>query len=167
MTEKACGMGSVDGRVIREEGAVEAHMKADTVVALKAGDKRKVGALRTVVAALKKERIDAGATPSEADEFTILGRERKRRLETIDVYEQGGRKDLADQERYEAELIGGYLPTELTDDDLAALIDQAVAVSGASTMKEMGKVMAQLMPKVAGRADGRRVSEAVRARLSG
>jgi uncharacterized protein YqeY len=167
MTEKACGMGSVEGRVIREEGAVEAHMKADTVVALKAGDKRKVGALRTVVAALKKERIDAGAKPSEADEFTILGRERKRRLETVDVYEQGGRKDLADQERYEAELIGGYLPTELSDDELTALIDEAVAASAASTMKEMGKVMAQLMPKVAGRADGRRVSEAVRARLSG
>lgn len=160
-------MGSVEGRQIRQEGLVEARIKADTVVALKGGDKRKVGALRTVTAALKKERIDAGATPTEADEFTILGRERKRRLETVDVYEQGGRKDLADQERYEAELIGGYLPTELSDAELTALIDEAVVAAGASTTKEMGKVMAQLKPKVAGRADGRRVSEAVRARLSG
>jgi uncharacterized protein YqeY len=142
-------------------------MKADTVVALKAGDRRKVLALRTLVAELKKERIDAGATPTESDEFTILGRERKKRLETVDVYEQGGRQDLADQERYEAELVSGYLPTELTDEELTALIDAAVSAAGASSVKEMGKVMAQLMPKVAGRADGRRVSEAVRARLSG
>jgi len=152
--------------VLREAGVVEAQMKADAMASLKAGDRRRVGALRTLVAALKKERIDAGATPSEADELTILGRERKKRLETVDVYEQGGRKDLADQERYEAELISGYLPAELTDEELAALIDAAVTAAAATSTKEMGKVMAQLMPKIAGRADGRRVSEAVRARLA-
>ena len=152
--------------MLREAGVVEAQMKADAMASLKAGDRRRVGALRTLVAALKKERIDAGATPSEADELTILGRERKKRLETVDVYEQGGRKDLADQERYEAELISGYLPAELTDEGLAALIDAAVTAAAATSTKEMGKVMAQLMPKIAGRADGRRVSEAVRARLA-
>jgi uncharacterized protein len=152
--------------MIREDGLVEARMKADAMASLKAGDKRKVVSLRTLVAVLKKERIDAGATPSESDELTILGRERKKRLETVDVYEQGGRKDLADQERFEAALISGYLPTEVTDEELAALIDEAVAAAAATSTKEMGKVMAQLMPRVAGRADGRRVSEAVRARLA-
>jgi len=151
----------------RQEGAVETRMKADTVAALKAGDKRTVGALRTIVAALKKERIDANRTPSEADELAALGRERKRRLEALDLYEQGRRADLADQERFEADLIASYLPAELSDADLAALVDKAVAAVGATSPKEMGKVMAQLMPKVAGRADGRRVSDAVRARLSG
>jgi uncharacterized protein len=152
--------------VPRVEGLVEARMKADAAASLKAGDRRRVGALRTLVAALKKERIDAGATPNEADELTILGRERKKRLETVDVYERASRQDLADQERYEAELISGYLPAELGDEELAALIDEAVAAAGATSVKEMGKVMSQLMPKVAGRADGRRVSEAVRARLA-
>jgi uncharacterized protein YqeY len=142
-------------------------MKADVVAALKAGDKRTVGALRTIVAALKKERIDANRVPGEADELAVLSRERKRRHEALELYEQGGRADLADQERFEAELIAGYLPAELSDADLAALIDEAMAAVGAASPKEMGKVMAQLMPKVAGRADGRRVSDAVRARLSG
>jgi len=142
-------------------------MKADTVTALKAADKRTVGALRTLVAALKKERIDANKAPSEADELAVLGRERKRRLEAVELYERGGRADLADQERYEAALIAAYLPAELPDAELAALIEEAVAAAGAASPKEMGKVMARLMPKVAGRADGRRVSEAVRARLSG
>lgn len=150
----------------RGEGPLEARIKADTVTALKAGDKRTVGALRTLAAALKKERIDANRIPSEAEELAVLGRERKRRLEAVDLYEQGGRTDLAEQERFEAGLIAGYLPAELSDAELAGLIDEAIQRSGASSPKEMGKVMAQLMPKVAGRADGKRVSAAVRARLS-
>jgi uncharacterized protein len=149
----------------REAGPIEARMRTDSVTALKAGDRRTVMALRTVIAELQKQRIDAGANPGEAEEFQILGRERKKRLETIDVYEQGGRTDLADQERFEAELIARYLPAEMSDEELAAIIDEAVAATGAASPKEMGKVMAALMPKVAGRADGRRVSEAVRARL--
>jgi uncharacterized protein YqeY len=154
-----------EGMVFREEGPLEARMKADVATALKAGDRRAATALRTLMAALKKERIDGGKTPSEADELAVLGRERKRRLEAVGVYEQGGREDLAEQERFEATLITGYLPAELSDEELAALIDEAVAAAGATSTKEMGKVMAQLMPQVAGRADGRRVSEAVRARL--
>ena len=140
-------------------------MRTDSVTALKAGDRRTVMALRTVIAELQKQRIDAGTNPAEAEEFTILSRERKKRLETIDVYEQGGRTDLAEQERFEAQLIARYLPAEMSDEELAAIIDEAVAATGAASPKEMGKVMAALMPKVAGRADGRRVSEAVRARL--
>jgi uncharacterized protein len=151
----------------REEGRVEGRMKADSMAALKAGDKRLVGALRLYVAALKKERIDTMKQPSESDELALLGRERKRRLESLETYRAAGRDDLADQEQYELDALEPYMPAELAHDELAAMIEEAVTACGASSAKEMGKVMAALMPKVAGRADGRRVSDAVRARLAG
>jgi uncharacterized protein len=151
----------------REEGHVEGRMKADSMAALKAGDKRLVGALRLYVAALKKERIDTMKQPSESDELALLGRERKRRLESVEVYRAAGRDDLAAQEQYELDALEPYMPAELADDDLAAMVEEAVTACGASSVKEMGKVMAALMPKVSGRADGRRVSDAVRARLAG
>ncbi len=150
----------------REEGSVEGRMKKDVGAALKAGDKRRAGALRLFVAALKKERIDAGKQPSESDELTVLGRERKRRAEAMETYDQAGRQDLAEQERYENDVLQEYMPKALGDGELDELVEAAVSSSGASTVKDMGKVMAALMPQVAGRADGRRVSEAVRARLS-
>lgn len=149
----------------REDGLIEGRMKADSLAALKAGDRRLTGALRLYVAALKKERIDARRLPSEGDELAVLGRERKRRHESLETYEAAGRADLADQERYELEALEPYMPAGLGDDELARLIDEAVAATGAASPRETRKVMAQLMPKVAGRADGRRVSDAVRARL--
>ncbi len=150
----------------RVEGAVESRIKADSLAALKAGDKRLVGALRLYVAALKKERIDARKDPSEADELAVLSRERKRRQESLETYEAAGRDDLADQECFELEALEAYMPAGLSDDELTVLVDEAVAAAGATSPREMGKVMALLMPQVAGRADGRAVSEAVRARLS-
>jgi len=151
----------------REDGAIESRMKADSLAALKAGDKRLVGALRLYVAALKKERIDARRDPSEADELAVLSRERKRRQESLETYAAAGRADLADQERFELQALEAYMPAGLSDDELTALVEEAVAASGATSPREMGKVMALLMPRVAGRADGRAVSEAVRTRLSG
>ena len=97
----------------------------------------------------------------------MLKRERKRRAEAIEVYDQAGRTDLADQERYEEELLKSYMPEELTDAELEALVDEAVAATGAVTPKDMGKVMGWLKPKVAGRADGKKLSEMVRGRLGG
>jgi uncharacterized protein YqeY len=150
----------------REEGPIEGRIKADSMAALKAGDKRTTNALRLYVAALKKERIDAMKQPSEADELALLGREKKRRLESVDVYRAAGREELAEQELFELAALEAYMPAELSDDELAGLVDEAVAACGATGPKEMGKVMAQLMPMVAGRADGRRVSDAVRSRLA-
>jgi len=149
----------------REEGAVEARIKADTITALKAGDKRKAQALRLLTAALKKERIDSRKQPTEADEYALLGRERKRRQESAEVYEKAGRADLLEQEDFEAGLIESYLPAGLSEAELTALVDETIAAVGASSPKEMGKVMAALMPQVAGRADGKLVSATVRARL--
>jgi uncharacterized protein YqeY len=151
----------------REEGPIEGRIKADSMAALKAGNRRLVNALRLYVAALKKERIDTMKQPSEADELVLLGRERKRRQESLETYRSAGRDDLAAQEQYEIDMLEPYMPAELADEQLAALVTEAVTACGATTTKEMGKVMAALMPRVAGRADGRRVSEAVRARLAG
>jgi uncharacterized protein len=152
---------------MRELGAIEQRIKDDATAALKAGDRRRREALTQFVAALKKERIDSRKDPSEADELVVLKRERKRRAEALDLYEKAGRTDLADQERYEAELLASYMPEELSGDELIRLVDEAIAATGAASPKEMGKVMAQLMPQVAGRADGKALSELVRARLGG
>ncbi len=152
---------------MRELGTIEQRIKDDATAALKAGDKRRRQALTQIVAALKKERIDSRKDPTEADELAVLKRERKRRLEALALYEQAGRQDLADQERYEAELLAAYMPEELSSEELAALVDAAIAATGAACVKEMGKVMAQLMPQVAGRADGKAVSELVRSKLGG
>ncbi|NLT93068.1 MAG: GatB/YqeY domain-containing protein [Actinobacteria bacterium] len=152
---------------MRELGAIEQRIRDDAVAALKAGDKRRREACSSFVAALKKERIDSRRQPTEADELTVLKRERKRRAEAILVYEQAGRTDLVDQERYEEDLLKGYMPEELTGAELRALVDDAVAATGAVTPRDMGKVMGWLKPKVAGRADGKTLSDLVRARLGG
>jgi len=152
---------------MRELGAIEQRIKDDGIAALKAGDKRRREACSSFVAALKKERIDSRKEPTEADELTILKRERKRRAEAIALYDEAGRQDLADQERYEEELLKSYMPEELSDAELEELVDEAVAATDAVTPKDMGKVMGWLKPKVAGRADGKKLSEMVRGRLGG
>ena len=152
---------------MRELGAIEQRIKDDATAALKAGDRRRREALVQFVAALKKERIDSRKEPSEADELVVLKREKKRRSEALELYEQAGRADLADQERYEAGLLAAYMPEELSGAELEAMVDEAIAASGAASPKEMGKVMGLLMPKVAGRADGKALSDLVRAKLGG
>jgi uncharacterized protein len=152
---------------MREPGELEERIRRDAVAALKANDRRRRAALSSIVAALKKERIDSREAPTKADELVVLKRERKRRAEAIEVYDRAGRKDLADQERYEEELLASYMPEELGDDELERFVDEALAATGASTPKEMGKVMGWLMPKVAGRADGKKLSGLVRAKLGG
>ena len=149
----------------REAGRVEQQIKADTVAALKAGDKQRTQALRLLTAALKRSRIDAGETPSETEELVVLKRERKRRLEAAELYDKAGRQELADKERYEEEIIAGYLPEELGDEQLAAIVDETIAALGASTPKDMGKVMGAVMKAVAGHADGALVNQMVRSRL--
>jgi uncharacterized protein len=152
---------------MRELGALEQHIKEDAIQALRDGDKRRREALTSFVAALKKERIDSRRQPTEADELAVLKRERKRRAEAIELYDQAGRADLADQERFEEGLLEQYMPEELSEAELSQLVDEAVAATQAVTPKEMGKVMGWLKPKVAGRADNKLLSELVRARLGG
>jgi uncharacterized protein len=136
------------------------QVQADVRVAMKAGDRDRAGALRMVVDALQKD-----AKLGDGDEVAVLQRERKKRLEAAEAYGEAGRDEQASTESFEAELIEGYLPRQLSDEELAELVDAAVAETGASEQKQMGQVMGALMPKLGGRADGKRVSAAVRERL--
>jgi uncharacterized protein YqeY len=137
------------------------RVQTDTKAALKAGEKERVHALRLIASELQKAAKEDGA-----DDLEVLQRERKRRLEAAEAYRGGGRDDRADAEEREAEIIASYMPEQLSDQELGAIVGDAVAESGASSPKEMGKVMGVVMPKVKGRADGKRVSEAVRERLT-
>ena len=129
------------------------RVKQDLTSAMKAGEKDRVGALRLVLAELQKD-----AKEGAGDEVAVLRRERKRRQESATAFRDGGRPELADAEEAEARIIGGYLPAELSDDELRAIVAAAVAETGAASPKDMGQVMKAAMPRVAGRADGRRVS---------
>lgn len=136
------------------------QVQADVRAAMKAGDRERAAALRMVVDSLQQD-----AKLGKGDEVAVLQRERKKRLEAAEAYGEAGREEQAKAERFEAELIESYLPAQLSDEDLAELVDAAVAETGASEQKQMGQVMSALMPKVGGRADGKRVSAAVRERL--
>lgn len=137
------------------------RLQADTTAAMKAGEKERVGALRMIVNELQK-----AAKEGSADEIAVLQRERKRRLESAEAYREAGRDDLAGGEQREAEIIEQYLPQQLSDEELRALVGDVVAETGASSPKEMGQVMSQVMPKVQGRADGKRVSAVVKELLT-
>ena len=138
------------------------RIQSDTREAMKAGERDRVAALRMIVDALQKDRKEGGG-----DEVAVLRRERKRRLEAAEAYRTGGSGERAKAEEAEAREIERYLPAELSDAELAGVVDEAIAASGAAQPSEMGKVMGALMPKVAGRADGKRVSAIVRERLAG
>jgi uncharacterized protein len=137
------------------------QVQDDVKSAMKAGERERVRALRMVADALQKAEKDNGGDPVD-----VLQRERKRRLEAAEAYRDGGRAEAADAEQREADLIASYLPEQLSDDELNAIVGDAVAESGASSPQEMGKVMAVVMPKVKGRADGKRVSAAVKEMLT-
>jgi uncharacterized protein YqeY len=141
------------------------QVKQDVTTALKAGDRERAGALRLITNELQKAHKEAAG--SEADEVAVLQRERKRRIEAADAYREAGRDDLAAGEQREAELIEQYLPAQLSDDELHAIVGDVVAETGASSPKEMGRVMSMVMPRVQGRADGKRVSAVVKEKLSG
>lgn len=137
------------------------RVQDDVKTAMKAGERDRVGALRMIVHALQQE-----AKEGKDDEVAALQRERKRRIDAAESLREGGRDDQAAAEESEAELIEGYLPEQLSDEELSELVTGAVEETGASEAKDMGAVMKSLMPKVGGRADGKRVSQAVREKLN-
>jgi uncharacterized protein YqeY len=136
------------------------QVQADVRKAMKAGERERASALRLIVDSLQQD-----AKLGKGDEVAVLQRERKKRLEAADAYREAGREEQAGAESFEAELIEGYLPAQLSDEELAELVDSAIAETGASEQREMGQVMSTVMPKVGGRADGKRVSAAVREKL--
>ena len=132
-------------------------VKEDLAAAMRAGERDRVGRLRLVLSELQK-----AAKEGNDDEVGVLRRERKRRLDAASQFRDAGRDDLVASEEAEAELIGAYLPAELSDEELKALVAEGISEAGATSPKDMGNVMKVVMPKVGGRADGRRVSAAVK-----
>jgi uncharacterized protein YqeY len=137
------------------------QVQEDVKTAMKAGERERVGQLRMLVNALQTEQKEG-----KGDEVAALQRERKRRLDAAEALREGERTEQAGKEEAEAKLIEGYLPDQLSDEELDQLVAGAVEESGASEPKDMGGVMKVLMPKIAGKADGKRVSQAVREKLS-
>jgi hypothetical protein len=136
------------------------QVQADVRTAMKAGERERAAALRMIVDSLQQD-----AKLGKGDEVAVLQRERKKRLEAADAYREADRAEQEGAERFEAELIEAYLPAQLSDEELGELVEAAIAEAGASEQKQMGQVMSALMPKVGGRADGKRVSTAVREKL--
>jgi uncharacterized protein YqeY len=136
-------------------------VKQDLTTAMKAGEKARVGALRLVLSELQKAAKDGND-----DELAVLRRERKRRLESAEAFRNAGRVELAEGEESEAAVISAYLPAELGDEELRAIVTQAIADTGASSPKDLGGVMKVAMERAGGRADGKRVSAAAREALN-
>jgi uncharacterized protein YqeY len=136
------------------------RVQADTRDAMRAGEKSRVGTLRMLASVLQQDE-----KLGDADEVAACQRERKKRLEAAEAYRDAGREETAVGEEAEAAVIEAYLPAQLPDDELAELVSAAIEEAGATEPKDMGAVMGVLMSKVQGRADGKRVSEAVRTQL--
>jgi uncharacterized protein YqeY len=136
------------------------QVQTDARTAMKARDKERASALRMIVDVLQQD-----AKLGKGDEIAVLQRERKKRVEAAEAYENAERTEQAAAERFEAELIEGYLPQQLSDEELGEIVANAIAETGATEQRQMGQVMSAVMPKVAGRADGKRVSAAVREKL--
>lgn len=136
------------------------QIREDARAALKDGDRKRASALRMIQDVLQQD-----AKLGQGDEVAALQRERKKRMEAAEAFADGGRYEQAEAERFEAELITAYLPAQLSDEELTELVRDAIAETGATEQKQMGQVMGLLKDKVAGRADGKRVSTEVRTQL--
>lgn len=135
--------------------------------AMRDRDRKKLGVLRLVTAAIKQKEVDERIDLDDAAILAVLEKMTKQRRESLEQYEKAGRDDLAGQERFELELLQHYMPEPLGEAQLVELIDQAIAASGAESMRDMGPVMAAVKEQAQGRADMKAVSNLVRARLSG
>lgn len=149
--------------------ALKDRLQADLTTSMKSRDELRSATLRMVLTAVKTEEV-AGKTARELDDaevVTVLNREAKKRREAAEAFDQGGRPERADRERAEGEVIAGYLPAQLSDDEVSSLVAAAIAETGASGPQAMGQVMKAVTPNTAGRADGGRVAAEVRRQLAG
>jgi len=146
-------------RVLRDR--ISDEMRA----AMKAREQTRVSTLRMLMAAMKNTQVEKGHELSDDEVLEVVAREAKRRRESMEAFEKGGRAELVEKEGAELAVLEAYLPEQLGEDELGALVEEAIAETGASSPKEMGAVMKVVMGKVKGRADGAAVSAMVRARL--
>jgi len=143
------------------------RLQDDMKAAMKAGDKRRLGVVRLINAAIKQREVDERVELDDTQVLVVLDKMLKQRRDSIAQYEQAGREDLAAQEHFEVEVCQAYMPAALAEDEIAGLIAEAIDSTGASGMQDMGKVMALLKPKLQGRADMAAVSKQIKAKLTG
>ena len=137
----------------------------DVKDAMRSRDKPRLATLRLITAAIKQQEVDERIELDEAQVLALLDKMCKQRRESISQFEKAGRDDLIAQEASELELIKTYLPEQLTEDEIAALIEETMATTGAASIKDMGKIMGQLKPRLQGRADMSAVSAMIKAKL--
>ena len=147
--------------------SLTARINDDVKAAMKAKDKPRLGVLRLITAAIKQREVDEQITLNDEQVLAVLEKMVKQRKDSIAQYEKAGRDELAQQEAFEIGIIQEYLPEQLSDAEIDALIAEAISSSGAASMKDMGKVMGLLKPKLAGRADMGAVSGKIKAKLAG
>jgi len=143
------------------------RINEDIKTAMRARDRRRLTALRLITAAVKQREVDERIVLDDAQVLEVLARRAKQRRESIDQYRQAGRQDLVDQEAFELALLEAYLPRQLSDQELEALVSEVIGATGVTSVRDMGKVMGTLKPKLQGRADLGRVSAVVKKKLSG
>jgi uncharacterized protein YqeY len=149
------------------EQTLRQRLESDLKDAMRAGDQTARDTIRYLLAAVKNAEIDRGGPLNEAEGIAVLQKQAKQRQDSIDQFRAAGRTDLVDREEAQMRVLARYLPAELSDDEVAALVAAVVAEVGASTSKDLGRVMPTLIERAAGRADGRRLSAAARAALTG
>ena len=147
--------------------SLKARINDDLKAAMRGGDARRRDALRLLLAAVKQREVDERKELADADVVGVIDRMIKQRRESIAQFEKGGRQDLAQNERYEIDLLQGYMPQALSDAEIATAVAEAISAFGAQSPADMGKVMAALKGKLAGRADMGKVSALVKSKLSG
>lgn len=145
--------------------SVAERIQRDIKRAMKERDRERLGALRMINAALENARIEAGKPLSEEEEIAVLRRQLKQREESARAFREGGRQERAEAEEAEAEVVRGYLPEPLSEEEMRRLVDQAIQETGATGMKDMGAVMGRAMQLAEGRAEGRELATMVRQRL--
>ncbi|MCQ1059033.1 GatB/YqeY domain-containing protein [Photobacterium sp. DNB23_23_1] len=141
------------------------RLKDEQKTAMKAKDKPRLGTIRLVMAAIKQREVDEKITLTDDDVLAVLTKMVKQRRDSVAQYEAANRQDLADVELAEITVLEEFMPQPLTDDEVAALLDEAIATTGAASMQDMGKLMGVLKPQVQGRADMGKVSQLVKAKL--
>ena len=147
--------------------SLKARINDDVKAAMRGGDTRRRDALRLLLAALKQREVDERKELADADVVAVIERMIKQRRESIAQFEKGGREDLAQKERFEIELLQGYMPQAMSDAEIATAVADAIAAAGAKAPSDMGKVMGALKGKLAGRADMSKVSALVKTKLAG
>ncbi len=142
------------------------EIETDLKEAMKERDSARRDALRLILNALRAAEKEIQRPLHEDEELQVLQRERKRRLEAIEAYRAAGREEQAEKEEEELEVLEDFMPEPLTDEELEAIVDDAIAENGATSLRDLGRVMADVMPQIAGRADGSAVSQIVREKLA-